>query len=166
MSNELISRLQELPQPYVAMGIGIPGSGKTTALKTAANQLGIVRVCPDDIREELTGSAAEQSVNAEAWSEAHNRARIALGSGRSAVIDATNAEAWRRPGEVEMYRSYGAATVVAVVFDTPLEVSKQRNSQRERVVSEAVLDRVHEALEQEPVSLEEGFDDIIVVREE
>ena len=62
-----------------------------------------------------------------------------------------------------MYRSFGAVALVAVVFDTPLAVAKERNTMSERVVPEYVLDRIHAALTQEPVSIDEGFDEVITV---
>ena len=40
------------------MGIGIPGSEKTTVLKTFAEKYNYSYICPDDIRLELTGMGA------------------------------------------------------------------------------------------------------------
>lgn len=163
-TDRLQQRLHDLPEPYVALGVGIPGSGKTTVLKRLSEDLGVIRVSPDDIREELTGDQASQSVNSEAWNETYRRVEAALQLGHSAIVDATHTEAFRRPQTVEMYRSYGASAVVAIVFDTPLHVAKVRNAKRERVVPERVLYRMHSALRREPVSGDEGFDEIFFVR--
>lgn len=162
--NTLEQQLRTLPEPYVVMGVGIPGSGKTTVLREVAKHLAITRISPDEIREELTGSEASQSVNAEAWKEAYRRVQATLELARSAIVDATHAEAFRRPQTVEMYRSFGAAAVVAVVFDTPLEVAKERNATRGRVVPEYALDKMHAALSREPVSTEEGFDEVFTMK--
>jgi len=35
------------------MGIGIPGSGKTTALKEIVSKYGYDYICPDDLRTEM-----------------------------------------------------------------------------------------------------------------
>lgn len=164
MIDTLEHQLQTLPEPYVVMGVGISGSGKTTVLSEVAEHLDITRISPDEIREELTGDEASQSVNAEAWNEAYRRVQASLELGRSAIVDATHAEAFRRPDTVEMYRSFGATAVVAAVFDTPLEVAKERNAGRERVVPEYALERMHAALTREPVSKKEGFDEVIVVQ--
>jgi predicted kinase len=164
MMNNLEQQLQALPEPYVVMGVGIPGSGKTTVLSEVAEHLYINRISPDEIREELTGNQANQSVNAEAWDETYRRVQATLELGRSVIIDATHAEAFRRPQTVEMYRSFGAVAVVAIVFDTPIDIAKQRNVARDRVVPKYVLDEMHTALTQEPVSTDEGFDEIIVMR--
>lgn len=147
------------------MGVGAPGSGKTTHLMEAAEVLGIARISPDEIREELTGDMQNQSVNKEAWEETFLRAKSELGLGRSAIIDATHAEAWRRTKAIEQYRSYGAAMVVAVMFNPPLETIKQRNASRERVVPEHVIDRMAGALKENPPSTEEGFDEVIEMQE-
>ena len=157
---DLVNELQQLPTPYVVMSVGIPGSGKTTVLAEMAKELEIARISPDDIRQELTGSVADQSANTKVWIEAYNRAQVALAAGQSVIMDATHAEAWRRPGTVADYRAWGAAAVVAIVFDVPLAVAKQRNAGRERVVSGHALTRMHQALAKELVSLQEGFDRI------
>lgn len=47
----------------VIVGIGLPGSGKTTALKPFADKNSYIYICPDDIRAELTGNPADQSKN-------------------------------------------------------------------------------------------------------
>ncbi len=161
---ELKRLLKNLPVPYVVMGVGIPGSGKTTVLKAVATQLDITYISPDEIREELTGSMANQSVNKEAWDETYHRAKTALARSRPVIVDATHAEAWRRAEAIAQYRESGASTVVAAVFDTPLQVAKERNLQRERVVPEHVLERMHKSLSKEPAAQAEGFDTIITIR--
>lgn len=161
---QLEQQLTTLPTPYIVMGVGIPGSGKSTALEVVARNLEIERICPDDIRENLAGNAADQSVNAEAWAEAKRRAKHALELGQSAIIDATHAEAWRRPQTVQQYRDFGAKAVVAAVFDTPLDIARERNASRSRVVPNHVLARMHSALQQRPVSHTEGFDAIYTLR--
>lgn len=166
--NRLANQLSTLPAPAIIMGVGIPGSGKTTTLREVSEQLDIARICPDDIREELTGSQADQSVNSEVWEETYRRAQIEVGLGRSAIIDATHAEAFRRPMTIEMYRKFGARTIAAVVFNTSLKLSKERNKrpERGREVPERVLERMYRNLANQPVRLREGFDQIITVQQD
>lgn len=159
----LEDQLKSLPKPYVVMSVGIPGSGKTTVLKVISKNASILRISPDEIREEISGSATDQSVNHEAWEITYSRAQEALQANKSVIVDATHAEAYRRPGNVKMYRSYGAQSVVAVVFSTPLDTAKQRNTNRDRVVPEHALVRMHESLRNEPPTVAEGFDKVINV---
>ncbi len=161
--SKLEQQLGELETPFVVMGVGIPGSGKTTVLSELAGDFDIARICPDDIREEISGNAADQSVNAQAWEEAYDRVKDELAGGNSVIIDATHAEAWRRPQTVEMYRSFGAVTVAAVFIDVPVEIAKERNTGRDRVVPDYAIEKMAKALESEPVSLKEGFDVVIVI---
>lgn len=100
----------------------------------------------------------------QARAEAYRRAEITLDLGKSAIIDGTHTEAWRRSQNVQQYREFGAKAVAAAVFDTPLEISKQRNAARSRVVPEYALERMHTALQKKPVSHKEGFDAIYIVR--
>lgn len=160
---QLEQLLAILPKPYIVMGIGVPGSGKSTILEAIARNLEIVRICPDNIREEITGSAADQSMNDQVWAEAYKQAKDILHKGQSAIIDATHTESWRRLQDIQKYREFGAVTIIAVVFDMPLEIIKQRNAARSRVVPEIVLERMYTALQKEPVSHKEGFDIIYII---
>jgi len=155
---QLEHQLRTVSAPYVVMAVGIPGSGKTTVLKKLAAKLEVVYISPDEIREEVTGSQHDQSANAHVWSMAYGRVKTALRAGLSVIIDATHAS--HRSSAAKQYRSYGAASVIAVTFTVPLAVAKQRNAARDRVVDEAVLDKIHARLESSPLRLEEGFDAI------
>lgn len=75
--------------PEFVILIGIPGSGKTDWLKKHKPDTHIV-VCPDKIREELTGSVSDQTVNIEAWKEAYSRIIDALKQKINIILDATN----------------------------------------------------------------------------
>lgn len=156
---QLEQRLRTTPAPYVAMAVGIPGSGKTTVLKKLAAKLEVVYVSPDEIREEVTGSQHDQSANAQVWNIAYGHVKAALQAGMSVIIDATHA--LHRSSAAKQYRSFGAASVIAITFTVPLAVAKQRNAARDRMVDEAVLDKMHARLESKPLRLEEGFDVIL-----
>jgi predicted kinase len=91
------------------MGIGIPGSGKTTALKPFAEQNAYAYLCPDDIRIELTGNSADQSRNREVWAEAHKRVAHALENGETIVFDATFARDSERKNFIAFGHGYFSA---------------------------------------------------------
>jgi predicted kinase len=60
-----------------------------------------------------------------------------------------------------MARDFGYE-VQAVFFDVPLEVCRERNRRRERIVAEDVMQRM--AAKLRPPTFEEGFSKITVVR--
>lgn len=150
----------------VIMGVGIPGSGKTTVLKEFASKNGYTYISPDDIRVEITGTAEDQSKNREVWQTAHQRLRESLELGDTVVFDATFTVASQRREFIEFARECGAHKVQAVVLDVELETAKERNAQRERVVPEHVLDRMQQGIDNEPATIADGFDLITTLDEE
>lgn len=144
----------------VILGIGLPGSGKSTVLKAFAERNGYAYVCPDDIREELTGDAADQSRNAEVWSEAHTRTQEFLASDQSVVVDATFTQSQRRKEFLDFVRECGADKIQGVFVDVPLETALERNAGRDRVVPEDVIYRMDRELNRPQPELTDGFDSI------
>lgn len=167
--NELLEALSGAEAPFLVMSVGVPGSGKSTVLSELSDKIGVVRINPDQIRRELTGSEDDQSRNPEVWNEVFRRAKEYLGRGESVIIDATHAEIRigvpSRSELVEMYRGFGAKTVLAIYFKVRLETAKKRNQGRTRVVPDHVIERMYMALEEKLVSVGEGFDQIIEVNE-
>lgn len=147
------------------MGIGVPGSGKTTALKPFAEKNSYIYICPDDIRAEIAGSAADQSKNKEVWDEAHKRVAEALERGESVVFDATFAKDFERKNFIQFAREHGASKVQGVLADVSLEIANERNRTRERVVPEHVIGRMHEMLRARPPVIEDGFDAVFHINE-
>lgn len=140
------------------MAIGLPGSGKTTLLKPLTEKYGLAYISRDDIREEMLGHAIDQSRNKEVWQEANRRTAAALRNGQGVVLDSCFVEAWKRRDAIEFLRTSGAERVVALFFNTPTRVAKERNSQRKYVVGETTIDWMEQRLTETPPSLSEGFD--------
>ncbi len=143
----------------VIIGIGLPGSGKSTILRPMAADLGAVYICPDDIRAEVTGDPADQSQNAVVWRLAYERLERALETVGSAIFDATNAKAADRRELVAFCRAH-ADRVEGIWFDTPLMVCLKRNRARTRVVPDVAVGRMYNQLKAEPPTLAEGFDSL------
>jgi predicted kinase len=76
-------------------------------------------------------------------------------------VDATNLSPHDRRTWIKLARDYGY-DVHAVFFDVPLEVCRERNQRRHRVVPEDAMRRM--AAKLRPPSFEEGFSKITVVR--
>ncbi len=149
--------------PKVIMGMGIPGSGKTTVLKKFASDYGYSYICPDDIRLELLGDAKDQSKNKEVWDEAYSRLGKYLKEGSTVVFDATFADARARENCIRIAREHGANKIHGIKIDISMESAKDRNSKRERIVPEYVLERMHKNLDSNPPKIDEGFDSIFTI---
>lgn len=158
-------REERFKAPFVVMGVGVSGVGKTTLLKPFAEQVGAHYLSADDMREELTGDAGEQSVNAKAWELLFKRAGEHLGEGHSIVVDATHARSHERASATSRYRGFGAASVIALYVEASLEDIKARNKERGenggRSVPEHAIDRMHRLLSSNPPMANEGFDEVV-----
>ena len=88
------------------------------------------------------------------------RHRLAIGRLVS-YVDATHLTPEERRPYVKIAQWYGC-DVEAVYFDVPLDVCRERNLRRNRVVPEEALERM--ALKLTPPELAEGFTKITVVR--
>jgi len=147
------------------MGVGLPGSGKTTALKSFADKNSYVYICPDDIRTELTGNAGDQSKNREVWVEVHKRAADALEKGEDVVFDATFARDSERKNFITFAREHGATKIQGVVADVDFEIASERNKMRDRVVPEHAMERMRSMLSETPPEIRDGFDSLFIIDE-
>jgi predicted kinase len=148
------------------IGIGIPGSGKTTVLKKLAETLPAAYVCPDDIRAEVSGGDPTNHEHEEAvWALARIRALQALEGGEHVILDATFTHTEGRKEFVELLREGGATQIVGAYAEVPLEVAEKRNRDRGRIVPLPILRRKHESLLKAPPTLLEGFDAIVPMTE-
>jgi len=146
------------PRGYVVLTIGLPGSGKTTWFK----RRGVTPLSSDMLRSILFDDITEQRYQGLVFSTLRSllRARL-IAKMPWNYVDATNLSPHERRQWIKMAKSFGY-DVQAVFFDVPLEVCMERNSRRERVVSDEIMHKMAERLR--PPSFKEGFSKITVVR--
>jgi predicted kinase len=142
----------------VVLTIGLPGSGKTTWYK----RRGVTPLSSDMLRNILFDDIAEQRYQGLVFSTLRSllRARL-IAKMPWNYVDATNLSPHERRQWIKMAKSFGYE-VQAVFFDVPLEVCLERNSKRDRQVTDEVMHKMAERLR--PPNFKEGFDKITVVR--
>lgn len=153
--------------------MGVPASGKSTYVDTWVEELdengrGHVVIRPDDIREELTGDASDQSANDEVFGVAHMRLRQSLRSSAPIVFfDATNVRPFARQNILDIVEECNLAdgvkvSPVLVVMNINLEDAKRRNRTRDRVVPDHAIERMYEQFLDATIDAEnEPWDHII-----
>jgi predicted kinase len=146
------------PRGYVVLTIGLPGSGKTTWYK----RRGVTPLSSDLLRTILFDDITEQRYQGLVFSTLRSllRARL-IAKMPWNYVDATNLSPHERRQWIKMAKSFGYQ-VQAVFFDVPLEVCLERNSKRDRQVTDEVMHKMAERLR--PPAFKEGFDKITVVR--
>ena len=146
------------PRGYVILTIGLPGSGKTTWYR----RRGVQPLSSDMLRTILFDDITEQRYQGLVFSTLRSllRARL-IAKMPWNYVDATNLSPHERRQWIKMAKSFGYE-VQAVFFDVPLSVCLERNSKRDRQVTDEVMHTMAERLR--PPAFKEGFDKITVVR--
>jgi predicted kinase len=146
------------PRGYVVLAIGLPGSGKTTWYK----RRGVTPLSSDMLRTILFDDITEQRYQGLVFSTLRSllRARL-IAKMPWNYVDATNLSPHERRQWIKMAKSFGYE-VQAVFFDVPLAVCLERNSKRDRQVTDEVMRKMADRLK--PPTFKEGFDKITVVR--
>ena len=155
---EAAERSLQAPKGYVVLAIGLPGSGKTTWFR----RRGVTPLSSDLLRNILFDDVEEQRYQGLVFSTLRSllRARLIARMPWN-YVDATNLSIHERRQWIKMAKSFGYE-VQAVFFDVPLDVCLERNSKRDRSVSEDIMRKMAEKLK--PPVFEEGFAKITVVR--
>jgi len=130
----------------IILTVGVPGSGKDTWAEQEmdAHPGKYKRVNRDLLRKMLDNdqfsTANELFINV-----VRDRAvEYALGRGYDVILSDTNLKPKTFNSMVEIARRIGNVRVMEKKFDVPVDVCKERNRNRERVVPNHVIDRMYE----------------------
>lgn len=144
------------------MLVGIPAVGKDTWVrKYKEKNHNIIVHSSDDIREELYGDASHQGSPVKVFEIMRARTLGDLRGGRDVIYNATNIKYKDRKSILSQVKRIKDVECICKVFVAPVEVCKERNAARDRVVPDFVYDRMLQSF-QMPFH-GEGFDDIEVV---
>jgi predicted kinase len=131
---------------------GLPGCGKSTWV---GHQEGGV-LSSDAVRLLLADNEDDQTIHVQVFSTLRFLLRQRLRIGRPVTyIDATHLTPAERLPYIKIARAHGCQ-IESVFFNVPLEVCRQRNAARPRVVPNDVLDAMQQRLV--APTTEEGFD--------
>jgi len=137
--------------------VGLPGSGKSFWLE----RQGIVGISSDRIRQVLADDATDQTIHARVFVTMRYLLRHRLAIGRPvSYVDATHLTPEERRPYIQIGRWYGC-DVEALYFDVPLQVCRERNLRRDRVVPDDAMERM--AAKLTPPEVAEGFARVTVV---
>ena len=138
--------------------VGLPGSGKSSYLQ----ERGIPALSSDAVRLLLSDDETDQTIHRKVFATLRYllKQRLAIGR-RLTYIDATHLTHWERRPYLKLAEIYNCKAE-AIFFDVPLDVCRERNRRRNRVVPEDVMERM--AVKLAPPTVEEGFDRVVVVR--
>ena len=103
--------------------IGISGSGKSRLYNL--NYQDYVKICPDDIRKELTGSISDQSKNKEVFELEQKRIDDCIANDKNVFYDATNINTEYRKKFVNKYKETNVR-IVYVILPADVNISYQR----------------------------------------
>ena len=144
------------------MLVGLPAVGKDTWAREYIKEHPYTVIhSSDDIREELYGDASHQGSPIKVFELMRSRTLRDLRAGKDVIYNATNIKYKDRKSIMSQVLKVTDATCYCKIFVAPVEVCKERNVARERVVPDFVYDRMLQNFQMPFYN--EGFEDIEVI---
>ena len=144
----------QIPELSLVALVGVSGSGKSTF--AARHFLPTQVLSSDAFRALVSDDENDQGATADAFDALYYVAAKRLRAGRLTVVDATNVQRQDRAQLVAAAKEQDVLPV-AIVFDLPIAVSRERNSGH-RELPDHVIRRQHDALRRSVRGLaREGF---------
>lgn len=122
------------------MAIWLPWCWKTTYYNNKLKD-DYVHVSSDNIREELYWDVNDQEHNSEVFEEMYRRTKEHLIKNENVYYDATNISAKKRTHLISQVKKY-TNDISCIFFAIPIDIVKEQNKKRDRVVPEYVIDRM------------------------
>ncbi|MGL5911373.1 MAG: LLM class flavin-dependent oxidoreductase, partial [Phycicoccus sp.] len=152
----------QLPEPALVVLVGPSGSGKST---WAAARFRREEVVSSDALRAMVGSGpADLDASDDAFRLLDTIVSARLGRRLTTVVDTLGTDVERRRAHLTEARERGLACV-AIVFDDPLPLTRERNARRDRPVPSTVLVAQHrrQAAARDELA-GEGWDAVHVIR--
>lgn len=136
--------------------VGIPASGKSSAIAKLEKEHEAIALSSDKLREELLGDVNNQENGGMIFDTLFKRANETLTQGRNVIIDATNVNRRRRKHLIE--QQLNASEYHAIYFCTSLIEAWSRDIQRERNVGYDVINKFYKTMD--IPTKKEGWDSV------
>mgnify|MGYP005851921287 CR=1 FL=1 len=142
--------------------IGLPASGKTTFAKQLQRQYPHSQIIsPDQIREQIYGSATIQGDWSQIWPQVCAQFHQAQTQGQQVIYDATNCRASYRQAIIALAQTQNFEQTIGLWLRSPLWICLIRNQKRKQPVPEPVIIAMHQDLVEQPPHLNEGFSSLL-----
>lgn len=139
--------------------VGIPASGKSSAIEKLVEEHDATALSSDALREELLGDINNQEQGGMIFNTLFKRANEYTQEGKNVIIDATNVNRRRRKNLIQ--QQVKASEYHTIYFCVPFEDAVERDICRDRRVGREVIDRFYQSIDIPTIG--EGWDSVTFV---